>query len=598
MALFSERRIAASAAIIDPKDVKGLKALDAARQKWQPEAWKIYDMLGEVHYPANWLGNTLSRFTFPVKQRSIDENKVIFKEVTNDPDVQQAIEDLENGDGSSELARLFAINWTTAADCFLVGTGSPIEWKLYSTEEVEFHGDQLHDKIKVGGEPLPPNSFIRRIWRSHAGKRIQADGALRALHATCMQLVSLNASITAQVESRLASAGLLFIPNTIQIPGAVSKPDGTKQGPVDPLIDTLMDIFTTAMINKDSAAGKVPIFLRGPEQAGQWIKHIVLDRLLNEQEMKLRAELRATIFQGLDLPPEIAGQVGDLSHWRSWSVMDQSFQNHVQPMGAAWAYALSTIYLQPYLKAAERKDFADFWFAADGAAVVTRPNDAEDRRQLHDRGALSAAALRESANIPDEDAMSDEEYVRWVGVQLQDPYLSTYGLEVAGKIDWTKVGPKQAPGPNADPGKERPKVGNSTTTAGRPGGGAGGTAGGIKGKSRTAEIEPMFQVAYRAGFLTIGARLRAHANRVSPDARLKGVPNEQVHIKLGGTDLEIARQAVRGVFEPLLAGIAEGEPIQRLELLAAADVVQGRVPRLTFEQLEVMMGDDKEFANA
>ena len=606
----SERRLAASAAIIAPNDRAQLQSISDARQKWQKPAWDHYDKLGEIHYPANFLGGSLSRFEFHVKRKVFRNGKVIFEDLADD-DCNKAMDEFENGDGMSELARLFAINWTVAADCWLIGRNEPsgIEWKLYSSEAVELSPEAPEGrKIIVEGEVFPTDTMYRRIWRSHPKRRKEADGAMQSLEATCTQLKDLNDSISAQVQSRLASAGLLFIPNTIQIPSAQSRPDGTGgNASKDALIGYLMDVFELAITDRSSAAGRVPIALRGPETAGQHIRHIVLDRLLNDQELALRNELRHAIFTGLDLPPEVTSGLGKLSHWTSWSVMDSSYRIHMLPIGEAWADAVTKMYLRPYLIAAQRnkEEIRDFCIVADGSNAVVRVNEAEDTRQLRDRGALSLKALRERNSIEEIDAMDEPEMIRWIGEKLLDPYLATYGLEEAKKIDWSKVAKTQPkPGPPGSAGNtERPKVGNSNTTAGRPGGGAGGNAGGVKGKSRASDASPeALLVAYRAGFKTIGARLRSRFNVPGQSARkalIKGAASEEIHIKLGNIESDYAHAAVAGVFDDLLSDLAGPRTIAHLETLAARDVQQGKPPSLTLSIAEAMLdAEDKESISA
>lgn len=605
----SERRLAASAAIIAPNDRAQLQSISDARQKWQKPAWDNYDKLGEIHYPANFLGGSLSRFEFHVKRKIFRNGKTIFEDLADD-DCNKAMDEFENGDGMSELARLFAINWTVAADCWLIGRNEPggVEWKLYSSEAVELAPEAVEGrKIIVEGEVYPADTMYRRVWRSHPKRRKEADGAMQSLEHTCKQLVDLNDSISAQVQSRLASAGLLFIPNTIQIPAAQSRPDGTGLTAKDPLIGYLMDVFELAIQDRSSAAGRVPIALRGPETAGQHIRHIVLDRLLNDQELALRNELRHAIFTGLDLPPEVTSGLGKLSHWTSWSVMDSSYRIHMLPIGEAWADAVTKIYLRPYLLAAQRsaEEIRDFCIVADGSNAVVRVNEADDTRQLRDRGAISLKALRERNSLEETDAMPEEEMIRWIGEKLLDPYLATFGLDIAKKIDWSKVAKTQPkPGPPAAPGNaERPKVGNSNTTAGRPGGGAGGNAGGVKGKGRASDSSPeALLVAYRAGFKTIGARLRSRFNAPGQSARkalIKGVASDRIHIALGNIESDYAKSAVAGVFDDLLSDLADPQTIFHLETLAAADVQQGKAPSLTLSIAEAMLdAETKEPANA
>lgn len=603
------RGIAADAVIVDPGNVKLLNELKAAKKAWQPRAWKHYDLLPEVHYPSNFLGWALSRFDVRIGRRRLVGGEMIVE----DTDHQlgwEALYALDEGDGIGELCRLFGVNWTMAADCWLIGQTKQqtVEWKIWSVNEVEIR-DDMTDKptIYVDDERLTKDDYARRLWKSHPSRRIEADGAMQSLDKPCTQLTDLYDSITAQIQSRLASAGLLFIPNTIQMPGAPSRPNGQGAVAQDPVLAGLTTAMMTGITRRDTAAGKIPILLRGPEGAGEHIVHITLDRLLTETEMKLRSEIRQEIAQGLDLPPEVQSGMADMNHWTTWSVMDSSFRNHLQPTGEAFFKMLTKVYLRPYLIAAgaSATDIRELVIYGDGTQLISRANESEETAKLREDGVVNLKYVRTKHGANDQDALEGDERIRWIGEKIADPYLATYGLPEQTKIDWDKVSATKKP--PAGPGDAgRPKVSNGNSTAGRPGGGAGGNAGGVKGKKRVSELAPAALVAYRAAFTTVGARLRAKA---VADQRLadlvKGHPNDQVHIVLASTDQAIARQAVSGVMLPLLEGMADDDVVRdlvvQLEDRMTIDVALGARPSLTLDVVTDMIGadeTDEELSNA
>ena len=97
-----------------------------------------------------------------------------------------------------------------------------------------------------------------------------------------------------------------------------------------------------------------------------------------------------------------------------------------------------------------------------------KTNIAEDARQLHDRIVVSSKAARRMSGVEETDAPTEEEYVRQLGVAAGDPYLATFGLSIADKIDWEKVSVQPKTGPDAKSPADKPKV--SSGTGKKPGG--------------------------------------------------------------------------------------------------------------------------------
>lgn len=486
--------VMASAAIVDLTKPLEVRRQKAARRQWQRDSWPFYRSLPEVRYPANYIGNALSRFT--MRPGQVDPVSPTADPRVPDPDkrsdVIKASEDILDGlqgpqGGISEIQRRYGLNMNIAADGWMLGLDQPhddTEWEFVSVNELQFHqwnsGEERAFRDALGSgdsateENLLPTTgiYTQRFWYSHPEFSMQADGPLESLAADCQRLLDLNDSIGSRLLSRLASAGILYLPNSISMP-ITPQPEGSDLAEMDPVIATVISYMTQSIQNRGTAAGALPIIMRGPDDLGEKIKHITLDRVIDEGEMRLREELRTTITRGQDLPVEVQTGMGSSNHWSSWSISDSTVTNHLQPMADRFADGLTRVFLRPALAqtgAFSPEEIRSVVVIADGSNVITRPNASEDYRQLHDRITVGDKALRDAAGAEESDVPAEDEYVRILGRQNHDPYLATFGMDVADDIDWDKVGlgrTEGTPGVGGTPSSRLPA--DSSKPAGAPG---------------------------------------------------------------------------------------------------------------------------------
>lgn len=506
------RAVTASAAIVDLSDPIVLRQQRAARQSWQDMAWTFYRTLPEIRYPANYIGAAMSRFvlraaiidpanpTAPPKIPEKDEQTEASR-MADDLLLQ-----LEGSQGRApEIQNRYGVNMAVAADGWLLGQDRRdddrryIDWEFLSIRELQFvsvEGEERAFRDTTGSgigavspdspNILPPDVYARRFWHPHPEFSAQADGPLEALRGDCERLRALNDGITARLLSRLAQAGLLFLPSEITLPSLPDSVDAVEvERGQDPVITKLLAYLEATILNRDSAAGAMPIVLRGPGQVGELIKFITMDRTIDKTEMSLRAELRDNIYSGLMLPKEVGSGMGTGNHWSTWSIMDSTKRDHLQPAADRFADGLTRVYLRPGLTKALDPDGRDRDAAAaeartvvvvaDGSQVIARPNEAEDGRQLHDRIAINDVALRARSGVTESEKPSEVEYVQQLGRKVNDAYLATFEMEVAKRIDWDKVGKtgaEGAPGVGGTPPSRRPA--DSSDPSGAPGEGEGG----------------------------------------------------------------------------------------------------------------------------
>jgi len=547
--------ITASAVEVNLASEDDMAMLKATRQRYAQTAWDWYKKLPEVHYPANFVGYALSMCNYYIAEKP--DPRVEKYTPVKRPSEAAYIDLLEGVTGDvNEMARRYGVNRSITAEAFLVGEDGPmdtINWELLSNRELLMQDDKASRVYGIGVNPKmyePGKAFIRRFWKPHSEFVYLADGPLEPLDTACEELHLLTESVKARVKSRLASNGILFVPQSLQLPMAFGGAKGTTNtgagGPNDPFINSLIRLWTTAIINPGVAAGALPTILRGPDEAGERIKHIVMDPSIVEVEISLRAELVQRIARGMDLPPEIVLGMADTNHWSSWSIMDSAFKNHIAPIAREWVKGLTRVWLRPLLVAlgvpVERA--MKLHVAYDASALLSSSDEASEGRELLDRGVISEKHVREVGGIPDSAVPDEQERVRLIGMKIGDPYLATFGMDIAKKIDWDKVATaKPEPGPVAVGGDAYNKVGpGNTKGAGSP---RAIETGGKKGTTGPPKAAADGMVIALAAWLDshidlcrsrAGARARAslaNQNDKAAFSSIKGIPNDQVLLTLG-----------------------------------------------------------------
>lgn len=497
--LFRRRNdaVTAAAQIIEPKSLypEGPSS-SAGVQTWQKMAWSYYDTLPEIRYPTRFIGSMLSRFLFRIAVLNEDDPTAP-PVVPDRPDAtaklaETTLRDLQGPFGGlDQIAKRWAMNMMLPGEGWLIGTDvrDETEWEFLSVSEftpatgvgdnsAPFLRNHYGDPTSASSVEVDPE-YVRRFWIAHPRFSYAPDSAMKSLGDYCEQLKQLNDSITARIVSRLISAGIMFVPSSLSLPGLTNVPVGDGQAVDDPFAHKLMNSLERQVLNREKAV--LPVLVRGPGEAGEQIRHITMDRAIDEVEMKLRAELRQTIAVGLDLPPEVQTQLGESNHFQSWSIEDATVRSHLQPAADDFASGLTRVYVWPALGAlgVTPLEYRKLVVIADPANVVMRPNMAEDGRQLYDRITLSEKSLRERSGVPEDDAPSEEERVRLIGVKQNNLYAATFGLAVQQKIDWelyakgTSGRSTGAPGVGSIDEGHRPA--DSSDPAGAPGEGTPGT---------------------------------------------------------------------------------------------------------------------------
>lgn len=390
------------------------------QQDWQREAYRHYGINGMARYAANYYGNALSRAVLSIGKR---DKKGVVKPSTTGAAFQRLTELFNGKDGQAQMLKALGVHLTVAGECFLVGRAVEGEdtWEIVSILEMRVNGDRWSIDYGDGMLPVVLNDkdVVIRIWNPNPARRIEADSPFRSLLSVLAEMEWLQRHTFAQLQSRIAGAGILWMPQGVSFPPPVDKdgnPVEVPGGDAMAFMTMLGQAMAKAIEDPSAASALVPIIAMLPDESlgKQDLMHFWSE--LDAQTKEMRQEAGIAFALGMDLPPEkvlgmgsntgtSGGNSNGVSHWGAWQIDEDTIKMHIEPMLELVANALTIGYIRPLTE-----DPSDVvLYSTEGLKL--RPDRSKESIELHVMGALKREVmLRENGFDPDTDMMTEEEY--------------------------------------------------------------------------------------------------------------------------------------------------------------------------------------------
>jgi hypothetical protein len=425
---------------------------------WQSRAWDYYDDTPEARFTTQWLASAISRARLYVGTPDPDGSGRPDPIMTNqgdkpkpgvDPTAQHPLDSLFGGpSGHAQMLTRMAQHLTVVGETYIAGYDSKEgqQWKVLSSCELNQSGSRIQilqnalmgmpaDEGEVAIEP--GKGSLMRVWRPHPRRYWDADSSFRALLSTLQELQDVSAHIHASLESRLAGAGMLVLPESATLP-TVDVPENSPLRD-DPEMAALIEAMVTAIGNRDAASAIVPILCRVNDEAVAKVQHLRFGTPLDDKILELRDSAIRRFAAGMDLPQEIALGLSEAANrWTGRQVEELSVKIHCEPLLAMICEALTTRYLWPVLQARKVQEPQKYVIWYDVGDLVQPPNRAPDARELYQMGLLRPeSVLRESGfgdhEVPDEDFarahLVSQLALRGIPPDVADYYLRVLGLK-------------------------------------------------------------------------------------------------------------------------------------------------------------------------
>ena len=385
----------------------------------QADAWSMWETVPEVGAYSDWVSGAMSGATIFAGRRGPDGTVAPLPDTSR---AAQLVSSIAGGpDGQSDLLGSAGTNLAIAGELWLVivpdsradDYGSD-RWHVLSTEEVKVHRGKFKvtiDNVEVeipeyvpGTTPDPDTPSIIRIWKSSPRRRWQATSPVIRSLVVLEELRLLNAAVAAIARSRITGRGVLLVPAGTRFPG----PPG-QEGADDTILDTFIEVSSTAIREPDSAAATVPIVLEVPGDLIAGVKWLQFSSEFDTLAIKLREEAIRRFATGADVPAEVLLGLGDSNHWGAWAITAEALRMGAEPRLGLVCHSLTTEWLRPLLDAEGDPDADEVLVWYDTSGLRSSSNKGASALKAYEDGLISGDAARRELGFTDADAPGVED---------------------------------------------------------------------------------------------------------------------------------------------------------------------------------------------
>lgn len=379
---------------------------------WQGEAWNFWEQVGELRFLSTWIGNVMSRARLVAAKR---EGRMLMP-LAEGPAVE-AMDALYGGpQGQAEMIQSLGVHLTVAGEAYVTNRATGDQWNTLAAGKVtQSSPKRLEARYGTENDPvrLSPQDLVMRFWTPNPRDPTRPDSPTRACLSTLAQIVGYDQHIAAQIRSRLAGAGILFMSSEVQFPVPEGADPNASQA--QHFMSLLGEAMMTPIADPSNPSALVPIVAMVPTEALGKNELVKFWTDLDAAVVDMRDAAIKRFALGMDTPPEILLGVADTNHWNAWLSEESAIKAHLEPRLGVIASGVTTAYLRPAIKGQiGGDDLADYFCLADTASIRLRPNRSTEAIELYDRGELSGPALRRETGFQPEDAPAGDEFIRWL----------------------------------------------------------------------------------------------------------------------------------------------------------------------------------------
>ncbi len=448
--------IAAAANLADPDGPAAKRQAAYARKRqeaWQERTWEYLEEIPEVGRYGRYMGNAFSRLELfvgirpkagadpvPLEDEGDTELGYTKAEASVCAEVLGTLTSPEGG--QAEIKRRLGFQFAIPGECYLVGRplredAEEQRWDVYSVAELNIKLEErqqnsagemvptvyLNEPGKTtGGEQLPADTYVARLWRPHEAYSQWATSALRSSGGILSELLILTKAIESGALSRVAGSGYLFLPNSMRNGPpreAQSEANGQALGSDDTVTD-MIEVSSAAIGDPQSAAARVPLVIWVNDDVwanistDKWLKP---DREIDPIAAAQRGELITRFANAIDIPSQILTGTEDVNHWGMWQIPEDAFKTGVEPTAILADEALTEQFLVPSLEALGMPRPERFVVWHDATKLVSRPDKVTNAGEAHKAIVISDERYRRDLGYGDDDAPEPDEVARRVAIE-------------------------------------------------------------------------------------------------------------------------------------------------------------------------------------
>jgi len=253
------------------------------------------------------------------------------------------------------------------------------------------------------------------------------------------KIIILNRAEKAVARSQLAGSGILALPQELVPPAWQNQGQVDNPMEANPLWQALAESMTAPLRDESAPSSVVPLLLVGPGEVIKNMKYEPLTRKFDSgaAQNSIRMAIEQ-IANTLELPKEILLGTGEATHWTAWSIREDVFQAHIQPLIELVCAGLTRTFLKQALakfsdadlkaNGIENRDDVIVWY--DASELVIQPDKGDKMLGLHDRFIVTDDAVARELGVEEADRLDNtsDEYKKRVGIKMADAKMAISGV--------------------------------------------------------------------------------------------------------------------------------------------------------------------------
>lgn len=403
--------LSGATAMVDLGAASSWRTWSFSNRSWQAEAWRLYDLVPELHKISGRIGDSIAQARLYVTE--VDETGEETGEVQDETIKRLAAVPLGTGTQRDDCLRLAGIDLAVGGECWIVGEGAASNpekaegsWFVVTGSAFKKEGDLIKVKRPQmrGGSTLTLTDgvdILIRCWNPHPNDTDQADSFTRSAIVPLREIELLTKREFAELDSRLTGAGIMFLPEGVDFPREEGDPQGLAG-----FMAVMQRAAAASIRDQSDARAMVPIMATVPDTVLPYLDQLKPTTFWSELsgeigEMKNKAILR--LASSAEIPAEVVTGIGDANHWTAWLISDEGIRwikaGYLGPL----ADALTRGFLRLALESMGIADPQRYAFAFDTSTLAAKPNRLEEAIQLHDRFLITDQdVVRAGAFDPDQ----------------------------------------------------------------------------------------------------------------------------------------------------------------------------------------------------
>lgn len=345
--------------------------------EWQKNAWRLWKLVGEIHYPSTRLSRQTSQLDWRVR---VNGRELSPQSAKNE------IQAVTQGIGPQEATYLLSLNDMVAGDVWYVEAeqGRHAVWSVMQKDL-----DKEIERIRNAGR------LALRMHQPDPTDPTKADSSVRTAIGPAEELLTLQSLSESQARSRLSQAGVIVTPAE------------QLYSDKDPWEQNLVDSMTAAIRDVKSPAALAPIHIRMRRDLIDVVRYITFPRPYDDLIDRKQERAISRVASALDIEPELLQGLGDSTYWNAWAVSMDTYQAHIAPRAERIGNLYASVAEEIRRKAGQTDVVVEI--TPDPRVMLARRSSVRDAMDAWKLGVVGPRYVRDAIGATEQDKPTEED---------------------------------------------------------------------------------------------------------------------------------------------------------------------------------------------